>query len=549
MKKGFKRFLSGALATVMAVAGMTIGMATTAMADDVLWVYEEDTNLENIPEVFGLEMDTNPATFSTTNSKASGSFATNIFDGRTSGLFKGKTGLDPNSFKSITCISDSGRAFAITPAEDGSVKLYVVRPEQTSESEKSIRVYAEATKTGNYTYEVSSKNDYTGYNVAAGNEENIAPIEIPVKKDTSYIVYFNNSKTPVYAIGFDYAIKGEASISGSVSGFETAPIGKFYCNDNQFTLDDNYSFEISELLDGNYTLTYDGMDYSMDPVNVTISNQESVSDKALTLTKKIAKTIDGPVDEIRFTDKLGTTAPDGTEVPKDGLAIPEGYVFLDYFTSYGVLQRENANYGIQVQDFDTRSFEFTTTVPLKLIIGYSSTGSSNTSDIAVKAVGAADDAIYSTVEGSEYKTPEQLVINYLPAGTYRVYSPAEVAARDARVHTIEFAEPEKTNITDAAETTPAVLQNGTDFYVVSVVTQDEVDSYSNLAQKTTQEELASSETVYRAIQAGGLTYTASDFGGTADDFLFASIIDSQGAEADTVLSSIQNNVTTVLSNE
>ena len=34
MKKGFKRFLSGTLATVMAVAGMTIGMATSAMAAD-----------------------------------------------------------------------------------------------------------------------------------------------------------------------------------------------------------------------------------------------------------------------------------------------------------------------------------------------------------------------------------------------------------------------------------------------------------------------------------------------------------------------------------
>lgn len=609
MKKGFKRFLSGALATVMAVAGMTIGMATTAMAAEL--------SSGNLKSVNGLvtTWDFSNITSNSSNAKANDTI-------------EGIIVLDPGN---KTYLKSSDKALSSTSKDNKDPVLAV--PVESEEG--NVTLVNQANRTDRFV--ALTVNNVPDENrkqplSETGNSFDYTSSDITKINDNNYVVFtITGGEAKFEKIEATAVLaKGTGSITGTITGYDIAdmtpePDGKFQYEGIDFTV--NYetgSYTIPELSNGTYTITYTGTYYTMEPVEVVVSDQENATVKNLqltalpkatdvnlniasatdntviltgktngmsytiplnngtgvigkiladtytveigggtvspaefevtpattnltaTLTWEYASTIDGPVPEIRFTDddKLGVSDVDNYPMPKYD-------VFLDYFTSYGVYQRTNASYGIQVQDFDTKSFEFTTTVPLKLIIGYSSTGGSNTSDISVKAVGADEDAAYGIVTGTSEK---ELSIDYLPAGTYRIYSPntfedAPENGRDVRVHTIEFAAPKKTNITDAAGTTPAVLQNGTDFYVVSVVTQNDVDNYNKLAQNTTQEKLASSETVYRAIQAGGLTYTASDFGGTADDFLFASIIDSQGAEADTVLSSIQSNVTTALSNE
>ena len=99
----------------------------------------------------------------------------------------------------------------------------------------------------------------------------------------------------------------------------------------------------------------------------------------------------------------------------------------------------------------------------------------------------------------------------------------------------------------------AVLTDGTNNYVVSIVTRENAELFNTLNQAlTTGGNVNATDTVYESIEIGGSIYTATDFYDNAneDDYLFASIIANDNAtDAETVISNIQSGITTVLSNE
>lgn len=120
MKKGFKRFLSSVLATVMAVAGMTIGMATTASAATYSYEYIPTNPVVNTNGYFtpGTSYNTTAAALATTS-------VTNIA-GETVTLSRG---LKLNSSTTVN--------FTVTGTADVTV-LWSTRLDKTSPTALSI---------------------------------------------------------------------------------------------------------------------------------------------------------------------------------------------------------------------------------------------------------------------------------------------------------------------------------------------------------------------------------------------------------------------------
>ena len=102
-----------------------------------------------------------------------------------------------------------------------------------------------------------------------------------------------------------------------------------------------------------------------------------------------------------------------------------------------------------------------------------------------------------------------------------------------------------------APDTVGVINDGTNFYAVSVITQDQVNSANMLYQRTESgEDVSSSDTVYKEIQIGDRTYTATDFLKTAteNDYVFASIIEKdsfEGTNTSPSVSTVRDDVKTI----
>lgn len=112
----------------------------------------------------------------------------------------------------------------------------------------------------------------------------------------------------------------------------------------------------------------------------------------------------------------------------------------------------------------------------------------------------------------------------------------------------ETEEPAVTPSEDG-DVVPAVLKDGNDFYVVSVVKAACVDNadYNEVAQitKPSGTEIAKSNVVYNGIKLGDTVYSAKDFGGADDDYIFASVIDGTDVAED-IVAKIQSAIETVL---
>ncbi len=78
--------------------------------------------------------------------------------------------------------------------------------------------------------------------------------------------------------------------------------------------------------------------------------------------------------------------------------------------------------------------------------------------------------------------------------------------------------------------------DGVTYYVLSLVSEDDVDSYSTVTQETDSTTIATSDTVYTGVSYNGYTYTAPD-----GYYVFASIVDASTTsdDASTVLANVQ----------
>ena len=122
MKKGFKRFLSGALATVMAVAGMTVGMTTSAMAadGDAFTILADDFYVGQTPSdekvsPTNTELTVNGATIELKS-------GTNYF--RAYGTYNSSVTNDTGKQWTNELQIGGERTITITPAANGTITLY-----------------------------------------------------------------------------------------------------------------------------------------------------------------------------------------------------------------------------------------------------------------------------------------------------------------------------------------------------------------------------------------------------------------------------------------
>ncbi len=98
--------------------------------------------------------------------------------------------------------------------------------------------------------------------------------------------------------------------------------------------------------------------------------------------------------------------------------------------------------------------------------------------------------------------------------------------------------------TTAAPTSSEAVKyytDGANHYAVSVVTAAQAAASSRLEQ-VYGKKLVSSDTVYQKVNIGGTPYDATEFGGNADDLLFATKINHPGSDAETNINKITTNL-------
>lgn len=190
MKKSFKRFLSSVLATVMAVAGMSIGMTTTAMAADTfaeVWPNNAEDSALNTLTTSGL-----------TNSAASINMASLTFDDG-SVFAKDETTGDAVTTFGMSAVKrvkvGANTAFTITPSVNGTAKIYA---------------YANSTSTSGVTINVTqgTTSVVEGFVPAGKNDTKANVITFDVTAGLEYSIV-GSKETHVIAIGIVETSTGE----------------------------------------------------------------------------------------------------------------------------------------------------------------------------------------------------------------------------------------------------------------------------------------------------------------------------------------------------
>ena len=180
------------------------------------------------------------------------------------------------------------------------------------------------------------------------------------------------------------------------------------------------------------------------------------------------------------------------------------------------------------------------------------TGSSTSGvDADVKVSDRNREVLYEKVIRGGIDNKQTDYFMYLPAGEYTV-SISSTATGSPVIYinsfTVEADKVEESHniVKDESKTDVAVLNNGKEkHFVVSVIKGSDVAGKTSVSQSINGVEVAKSDTIYKSITLGEKVYDATSFGGTAEDFLFASVIHNDTATTD-VSSTILTNATTVL---
>lgn len=604
MKLSLRRFLSGSLAMVMAVAGMTIGMATSAMAETTTWVPNDD-GFDSCPAVFGLAANTT-LTLALETSRT-GAFTEAIFADGT-GNVAGKSGLDIRS-QDLNGTGDGPyRSIALTPTQTGTMSVYAVR--QSSNSAGTLRLYS-GTNNGDGTY---TRGDIITDNISVPgrNTTGIEAITFTVTANTTYLLYANSSGIALMGMSLtageltEYTWTLDTTGLGNVDGSGLSFGSNTTTNSVRNTL--SYSGTGYVLKDA-YTVITDTTDgVTVDGTNVTVKPTDDWFDVVAPKTYvSVEPTVDGNTTVYNFvqsddTEKYLISVNDDTKSATTAYAAFGGTGGTDN-DCYVILNTEGA-----------KLYDDSATAAAKLVIPYSasegkvtvsgsvtptnniggkwklvdlgcvSVSTDNSKNIVITNDNSADYAdnagaatkgqtvTYSVTIDFASKTASGTVTNgattkeftnvAFEAGVENMGSIAfttnngnSVSSGNDRALTItsvtitaEEAEVSPITKTDSYDKV-AVLTDGTNNYVVSVVSSSDVASYDLVSQNVNGAALDSSDTVYKNIEVGGVTYTAEDFGLNAGDYLFASIIANDNAtDGATVISNIQSGVQTVLTN-
>ena len=294
MKFSFKRFLSSALAAVMTASVLSVGMVSSVSAAPQVYDFgsaDIAAALKSFNFKTGGEIVKGLSYFG-----SSSSYSANYIDDTTKGPGLQFGGSSNHSRRMLYLTADADETITVKfkgPKEDATSKGFCVI---TNNVEGMVTSYTGS----DYLWASGETSGYT---------EGTVSIDSKAKGTTFYIgAPDSNAKTTItYIEVTSKKPAGTGSITGTVKGFDpsAAPKGKFYCNDAEFTVDPaSGSYTISGLADGQYTLKYEGYDYSMVEQIVTVSGGKATT-QDLTLTKLETVTVSGTIVS---TDNTGIPA-------------------------------------------------------------------------------------------------------------------------------------------------------------------------------------------------------------------------------------------------
>ena len=214
----------------------------------------------------------------------------------------------------------------------------------------------------------------------------------------------------------------------------------------------------------------------------------------------------------------------------DKEAIAEGPLTQDgYFSVVGSVTKRTENDGVTVKSVElgkneTGAISFTVVGSAQVVLEVSSTGSSNTSTVAI--YNAAGEAVSNKEGITEVTTTTRTTLTYsLEAGTYRILSPQSGYGRGVRVYTIHVtqggAAPARNSWNDvAAPVVAEVKQNGgrLDVTVEMPIGEEGADALVVSLLSATGEELRTS-----TITTSGQTHTLSFTPATSDDYYIRAV--------------------------
>ena len=227
-----------------------------------------------------------------------------------------------------------------------------------------------------------------------------------------------------------------------------------------------------------------------------------------------------PEGTVKAADGEYTFVPGDLTAAADQEVIVEGTVLANYFKSIGtVKKRINTSTGavtsIEVGSKGSGALQFTVAGTADVVIGMSSTGSSNTS--AVSLVDASGNAVankegITTVTGTSATT----MTYSLSAGTYRILSPANDAYnRGARILSVNVKEAEAESVTNTYIFVPGDLTAAAD---QEVIVEGTVLANYFKSTGTVKKRISSSTGAVTSIEVGSKGSGALQFTvtGTAD---------------------------------
>lgn len=592
MKKGFKRFLGGVLAAVMAVAGMTIGMATTASAAEYT-----NGSVETTVSVktwgFTTNMPSNSNTKLDAGDIVNDIVFTSVGEGvnlNKSGYLSAKAGavfnipVPANSTGTIYVKATSGNATRYVSFVDGTETKTLIM--NTSTTNNSAEFTSSATSAGYIQF------------TAAGGECKIGTIEVTLDDGFSFM---NSGDVTTYTWTLDF--EGLTNVDGAGLSLGKRETTNSLSNTLSYTgsdyvLKDEYKTITDAtagvtVTDTNVVVkpTDDWFDavaprnyVSVEPVvtdNQTVYNfvQTDSSEKYLVSVNDTTKSSttayadfagDGATDNdcyitldttgaklcddsataavklvIPYSASTGKITVSGTVTPTNNIGgkwklVDFGCIAVTTDSSKNVtLTSDNSvvstdNVGVAVKD-QAVTYSITLDLDAGTASGTITNGSASKefTDVSFAAGASFGSIAFTTNNGNSISLGNDrgLIIPSVTITTENTVSPVITKT--------------------ASYTTPAVLSLGDAHYVVSVVSNTDAKDSNNstIAQVTSSAvEVASSDTVYNGVEISGKVYTAKDFCDTAadNDYVFASIISNDNATADeTVISDIQKLVTSV----
>lgn len=588
MKKGFKRFLSATLATVMAVAGMTIGMATSAMAADGDFTLGAEVFYE-AATTGSVDPDHNPVEV-TGLYKAEVTSSTKKFTPGTIGDFatlKKKTLTNTTSFTN-EMLAGGSRQITVTPAYPGTATVYVYH-----DGTKILKL------NGQETTPAAQKWTVTGYDVSCGAGESFT---IDLATNIAFVgLTYTAGEVTTYNWNLD--LTGLTSVDGTGlslgNATTTALSNTLSYTGTGFTLKDTYA-TITDATAGvtvdsaNNTVTVKPTDDWFDVVaprnyvsvepsedgNKVIYNftQADDSEKYLvsvndttksSTTAYTAFSVDGTSDNDCYVtlDTTGAKLCDDSTTAAVKLMVPYSASTGKVTVSGRVTPTNNIGGKWKLVDLGCVSVA-TDSNKMVTLTNNNQVASTDNVGVAVKnqpidyvvtidfaAKTASGTITNGAAEKAFTNVPFEDGVTNMGAIAFTTNNGNSISSGNDRgllIPSVTIIAEESTSpvvTTTDANSKPGVITVGDANYVVSVVSSEDAKTANSLVQKTAAgTEIASTDTVYKQIVLDGNTYTAKDINPNAseNDYVFASIVNNDNAtEQATVITNIQKLVSEV----